>query len=139
MARRRGNKIDPSVIVAGFLILAIAGVVNALGANGTVALLIVLVGGIVLFKFVKHQRRLDYLRTKYGDEDIVERIMRRRFWQGQTAEQLRDSVGSPVQIDNKIMATRKREIWKYRQTGRNRYALRITLDDDVVIGWDQKN
>lgn len=37
------------------------------------------------------------------------------------------------------MATRTREIWKYGQTGHNRYGLRITLDDEVVTGWDRKN
>ena len=29
--------------------------------------------------------------------------------------------------------TRKREVWKYKPTGRNRYGLRITLDNNVVV------
>jgi hypothetical protein len=91
------------------------------------------------FKYAQRQKRLQYLRLKYGDESVVQRIMRRTFWEGQTAEQLRDSIGPPLSIDNKVMATRKRQVWKYNRTGRNRYALRITLDNGVVIGWDQKS
>jgi len=76
---------------------------------------------------------------KYQDDEIVQSIMNRSFWQGQTSEQLRDSLGNPVDIDEKILKTKKKEIWKYNPQGGNRFGLRITLDDDVVIGWEQKN
>lgn len=36
------------------------------------------------------------------------------------------------------MATRKREIGKYQQTARGRYAQRVTLDSDIVIEIDHK-
>ena len=61
------------------------------------------------------------------------------LWVGLTAEQVRQSFGDPAGVERKVMATRTREIWKYGQTGQNRYALRITLDNGVVTGWDQKN
>lgn len=84
------------------------------------------------------KKRREYLLRKYGDEEIVENIMKHRFWVGQTAEQLVDSLGSPEDKSIKVMKTRYREIWKYNQTGKNRYGLRITLDDHVVQGWDKK-
>jgi hypothetical protein len=49
-----------------------------------------------------------------------------------------DSLGSPRGVDRKSMATRKREIWKYNPRGVNRFGLRITLDNDIVANWDQK-
>ena len=64
--------------------------------------------------------------------------MNKNFWQGQTAEQLIDSLGRPEDIDQKILKTKKKEIWKYNHQGGNRYGLRITLDNDHVVGWDQK-
>lgn len=102
-----------------------------------VAIALVIVG-VVWFKYSQKQKRLEYLRDKYGDEATVDRIMRRILWQGETAQMLVDSLGDPVNVDRKVMATRKREVWKYNQTGRGRYALRVTLDNDVVIEIDHK-
>lgn len=82
-------------------------------------------------------RRQELLR-KYGDPQIVEKIMSGRVWQGQSAAQLRDALGNPADTDEKVMKTKRREVWKYGQTGRNRYALRVTLEQDVVVGWDEK-
>ncbi len=142
MARRRGG-IENGLLGLLFLIALVGALlenaVNAVGAGNAIAFLCLFIGGIALWKFARHRQRLTYLREKYGDEEVVQRIMRRVMWQGQTAEQLRDAVGNPLAVDNKVMATRKRETWKYRRAGSNRYRLRITLDDDVVIGWDQKN
>lgn len=75
---------------------------------------------------------------KYKDEDLVDALLNETFWQGQTAEQLRDSLGEPLDIDQKVLKTKVKEVWKYEQTGKNRYGLKITLDDGVVVGWDQK-
>jgi hypothetical protein len=41
-------------------------------------------------------------------------------------------------VDRKLLKTMKREIWKYNPRGVNRYGLRITLDNDIVSGWDHK-
>ncbi|MFC7299887.1 MULTISPECIES: hypothetical protein [Oxalobacteraceae] len=86
-------------------------------------------------KKVRRQR----LMTKYGDADLVDRIMDGLFWQGQTDEQLLDSIGQPLDVDSKVMRAFTRKIWKYQQTGKGRYALRITLENDIVVGWDKKS
>jgi hypothetical protein len=52
-----------------------------------------------------------------------------------TVEQLVKSWGSPVDIDCEIVKTRKKETWKYGQTGKNRFANRIYLENGIVIGW----
>lgn len=103
---------------------------------------VVVIGVIAVLYFAiqqaRHKSRLSYLRSKYPDEEIVRRIMGRQFWPGQTSEQLTDSLGPPVEIDDKLLKTRTREVWKYQQTGSNRFALRITVEDGLVTGWDQK-
>lgn len=78
------------------------------------------------------------LLAKYGDEEVVTKIMARTIWQTQTADQLRESLGDPVDTDEKVMKSKRREVWKYHQTGANRFGLRVTLEDGVVVGWDEK-
>lgn len=84
-------------------------------------------------------RRRKSLLEKYGDERIVDMIMKRMFWQGQTPAQLVDSLGMPTDIDKKVMKTKTKEVWKYNETGKGRYALRITFEDGSVVGWDKKS
>lgn len=83
------------------------------------------------------QRRASLL-SKYKDSELVDKLLQGYIWQGQTEEQLKDSVGAPLDIDQKILKTKKKEIWKYSPTGRNRYGLKITLENGVVVGWDKK-
>jgi hypothetical protein len=78
------------------------------------------------------------LTTKYGDPLVVEKIMNGHFWQGQTEEQLQDSMGQPYDVDERVMKTKSKQIWKYHPVGRNRYSLRITLENGLVVGWDDK-
>lgn len=90
------------------------------------------------YKHNKQQQRLQYLRSKYQNEALVQRILQRNYWQGQTGEQLLDALGEPVCRDEKQMQSGLREVWKYGQWGVNRYKLRITLDNGIVIGWERK-
>jgi hypothetical protein len=84
------------------------------------------------------EERRDRIYTKYGKTPLAEKLIARTIWTGETAAQLRDSLGQPLDVDQKVLKTKKKEIWKYNQTGTNRYALKITLDNDEVVGWDQK-
>ena len=76
---------------------------------------------------------------KYGDEHIVSKILKHQFWEGQTQEQLVDALGNPTEIDRKNLKSKSREIWKYGRTGKNRFNLRITVENKIVVGWEQKN
>ena len=77
--------------------------------------------------------------AKYSDMAIAKQILTRTFWKGQTSEMLIDALGSPVTTDKKVLKTKTKETYKYRQTGKNRFALKIFLEDDVVTGWEQKD
>lgn len=82
--------------------------------------------------------RKERVYRKYGHGDVAEKILNRTIWVSETAEQLRDSLGSPADIDEKVLKTKRKEIWKYFQTGANRFGLRITLENGLVVGWDEK-
>lgn len=90
-------------------------------------------------KFENNKRRRAMLMEIYNDKRIVDDIMDNRFWQGQTDDQLIYSLGSPVATDKKVLKTKKKEVWKYDHKGANRYGLRITLENDVVVGWEKKS
>lgn len=77
------------------------------------------------------------LCRKYGLE-IAEKILRKTVWVGETAEQLVESLGHPIDIDENVLKTKKREIWKYYSRGTNRYGLRVKVENGEVVGWDEK-
>jgi hypothetical protein len=37
------------------------------------------------------------------------------------------------------MKTRTKEVWKYRRMGKGQYAARVTLENNIVVGWETKN
>jgi hypothetical protein len=140
MARK--NDLNPGAL---FLILVVGGIgaafsalTKAVGIGGILILGAVVIVIPCVLVAARRGRRLSYLRTKYSDEQIVQRIMRRSYWDGQSAEQLLDSLGQPSGVDRQVMKTKQREVWKYSPVGKNRYKLRITLDQGQVVGWDAK-
>ena len=94
---------------------------------------------VFLIRRHKNKVRRKYLLEKYGDEKIVEDIMNSLFWQGQTEDQLYDSLGQPYDIDKKVLKSKIKETWKYQQVRKGQFALRITVENGVVIGWDKKS
>lgn len=154
MARRRKmTKAEAGgfgfLIVIGIIVTV---VVEFFKAVGFVAPSVVLALGVGFYLWSKnreekekaarvkaaHEHRVMYLREKYKDETLVDRILSGEFWQGQTAEQLRDTLGTPLDTDSDVLKTKIKEVWKYRQFGVNRYGLRIKLENDVVVGWEEK-
>ena len=140
---RRSSKADGALLMLAIVVgLPVYIATKVFQTVGVVVPIVIVVAVIVITLFVKYaqkQQRLAYLRTKYGDEKIVQRILQRSFWTGQTEEQLRDSLGAPVAVDNQLLKTMTREVWKYQRSGVNRYRLRITVENGRVAGWDQKN
>ena len=99
---------------------------------------ILILVGFSILSYYQNKARRTRLMEKYGDAELVDRLMRKMFWQGQSEEQLMDSLGRPLDIDQKVLKTKTKEVWKYNRTGKSRYALRITLENGEVVGWDQK-
>jgi hypothetical protein len=84
------------------------------------------------------EARRGYLMDKYCNGRLVELILNSKLWEQQTAEQLRDSLGDPDDVDEKVMKSKRRETWKYFPAGANRFALRVVVENGLVTGWDDK-
>ena len=85
-----------------------------------------IVFGCAVYLYLQKIRR-DELMKKYNDAELVDKLMRRLVWQDQTADQLIDSVGKPIKVDKRVMASRTREVWKYDRRSTHRFGMRITL------------
>jgi len=105
-----------------------------------VALLLVMAAAVLAFVARSLAKRSRYARllAKYGDVELAEALMTQTIWQGMTAEQLRDSWGEPVAVEQKVLKTRVKEVFKYKPVGKNRYRDKVTLEDGVIVRWDQK-
>lgn len=107
-------------------------VIGTLGVGFLVIPLIALYVGLT----ARHGR----LMKKYGhDKDLVDRLIRKTIWMGETAEQLRDSLGSPAAIDHKQLKTKRVEVWKYGRISKTRFKLRVTLENGSVTAWEHKD
>ncbi len=92
----------------------------------------------IAYTFYADKKKRERLTKKYGDTEIVERIMNSEVWQGATEKHVLDSLGKPLDIDQKVLKTKTKEVWKYEQVAKNRYALKVTMENGVVVGWDKK-
>lgn len=126
------------LIIIGLPILIVINFANTIGWPIFIIILIVIILSSIQYRDKKKKERIAYLTNKYHNKEIVNRIISKTFWQGQTSEQLIDSLGNPLDVDEKILKTKKREIWKYHSDGRNRFRLRITLEQDIVVAWHQR-
>lgn len=157
---RRAKKAEAQLlgfcIIIGLPIYLGSLVINAVGPETLVILILCGVIFFILYKIIQnrslrrqnalqdeereiqYQKRKTSLLMKYSDSQIVEKILNKGFWQGQTSEQLLDSLGFPVDKEEKVLKTKTKEIWKYHPRGTNRYALRVTLENGRVVGWEQK-
>lgn len=141
MARRMTKAESKGIGILALIALPVVGIMKIFETVGWVIPAVIFIGAVSIYFWVLHdrkQKRLQYLRDKYKVEEVVQKIFQGHFWQGQTEDQLMDSLGSPVAIDKKLLKTKRREVWKYSHQGANRFGLRITVEDGYVTGWDQK-
>lgn len=85
-----------------------------------------------------HARRVHELTVRFGPE-VAGRILRREIWVGQSGDMLVEAHGQPDDVDHKVMKTKTKQVFKFRRTGKNRYGLRVTLEDGVVVGWEDRD
>ena len=110
---------------------------SASGGDGMPALLVAGIVIVSLWLFVKHvryRRRRASLIARFGEQDAM-RILAREVWQGMTEEQLEESWGLPEDRKQELKKTMLRETLKYGQTGKNRFAQWVFLENGIVIGW----
>ena len=138
---RRSSSAEASLIVLVIVIgLPIYLAMKVIDVTGWIVPLVVIVAIVALVmasQVSKRRKRIEELRRKYP-EDIVQRILAGQIWQGQTEGQLIDALGSPAEVDRKVLKTMRREIWKYGRMSARRFRLRITVENGTVAGWDHK-
>lgn len=81
------------------------------------------------------RERYAWLVSRFGP-DAANAITAGRYWQGQTAEQLELSLGRPADVDEHVMPSKVKHVYKYRPMGFGRFGLRVTLENGVVVGWE---
>ena len=70
------------------------------------------------------------LISRYGDHEVVRRVMAHECWIGQTEGQLMDSLGLPTSKDIKQTHDSRREEWRFRRGG-----LTVVLEDGLVTSY----
>ena len=128
------------VVVAGALGLRLLGAIagperaSSILIFGGIVLVILLPG--ILRRRAARQRRA-VLAERFGPQ-IADAIMRRQVWQGQTEEMLLESRGAPVDMDETVLKTKIKRVYKYDRVASNRFALKVMVENGVVVGWDDK-
>lgn len=105
-----------------------------------------IIGLIICFFILKmilnrqrYKKRVIYLKNKYNNNmEIVNAIIKGQFWQGQSSEQLLDSLGHPDAIDRQVLKTKTKEVWKYDERRKNQFSLKIILEKGNVVGWEKR-
>lgn len=138
MAKKSDNDGSLWLILIGVFIYGAYKLGDFLGWELLAIAIFTILGLMIWYKSVKKKKRREMLMLKYNDIDIVESVMNGEYWQGQTAIQLLDSLGYPHSEDKKVLKTKTSETWKYDHRGSNRYGLRVTLENDIVVGWNKK-
>lgn len=105
---------------------------------GFIIFIFIIIVILILHSFLSNKARKERIYQKYGHTEIAERIINKMFWVGQTSEQLQDSLGKPIDIDENVLKTKKKETWKYCQKSANRFGLKIRVENGIVVGWDER-
>ena len=124
-----------------FIAVIITAVIKFFENVGLLMLIIVIAACVVaffLYKVFRKKKKLSYLKKKYVNSRIVERMFNGVIWQGETAAQLMDSLGKPDAVDKRQSQSLKKEVWRYGRRGGGRYNLAVDLENGIVINWEGK-
>ena len=83
------------------------------------------------------RQRQASLEARFGI-DIAAAVWKHEYWRGATTEMIIESLGTPVDIREKVYKTKTKTTYCYRPFGSKRYALKIHFEDSIVVGWDEK-
>jgi hypothetical protein len=82
------------------------------------------------------ERRLELVRI-YGEPTTV-RILSKTLREGDSEAVVVAMHGSPEDIHERVFKGKVANTYCYHPTGKNRYALRVKLENDIVVGWETK-
>lgn len=154
MARKQDSSGCAIIIIAVILMGVIAATFKKIASNPGLMIVLTMLSIVGFYIYIRfnqmkkeeqkaamikaREERIVYLMSKYHDQLSVDRIMAKELWQGMTADQVKDSIGTPAAIDQELLKTKRRDTWKYYPQGANRYNLKLVVENDVLVGWDKK-
>lgn len=106
-----------------------------------IAIVIIIIVALILKSYSDYsdkKARREGIYQKYGHTELSEKIINKTVWVGETSDQLLDSLGKPIDIDENVLKTKRKEVWKYCRKSTNRYGFKVKVENDIVIGWDEK-
>lgn len=77
------------------------------------------------------------LSQQFGPE-IGERLSRWELRLGDTREMVIACLGPPVATEDIVLKTKRKQILKWKRISANRFGVKITIVEGVVVGWDKK-
>jgi hypothetical protein len=84
----------------------------------------------------ERQARYALLCHRFGQR-VAEDIFAGRYWQGATMEMIRESLGAPADIRERVMKTKIKHTYCYRPLDARRYELKVHFENGIVVGWDE--
>lgn len=135
MAKSTGNT---SILNGCFMVVVAVYGILGLAALAHGSLFPVLLMGVLAWLVAKlygKAARRRRLVERFG-EAAAKAILEHRFWQGATRDMMIESLGSPVDVKESVYKTKVKHTYCYQPVAKNRYALRLYLEDGVVVGWD---
>lgn len=79
--------------------------------------------------------RLAEADPSWGSE-VAERLVAKELWVGETEEQVIFSFGNPAAVEESVLKTKTKRVFKYAPQSRG-FGLKIRFDDGKVVGWDR--
>ena len=125
------------ILVIGFTIYNLKRFFDVAGYVKPLVFIIYCFGFYLFIRYSKKIRRKQRLMSQYSDEEVVRYILEKTIWEGETAEQLEEALGSPEEVESQVYRGKRKEVWKYYPREDNQYDLKITLEDDSVRGWEK--
>jgi hypothetical protein len=84
----------------------------------------------------KRQRR-EKLIERFGEVNAA-KIEAKELWVGATKDEVIEMYGHPADISEKVLKTKTKRVYRYLPNdSRTRFGLKITLENDAVVGWDR--
>ncbi len=99
----------------------------------------VLILGIWWSKWSRAKRareRYTQLCDSFGEE-MANNIVAGQLWEGCPYAAMLEILGQPADVDEQVSKRKVKYTYKYYQTGKNRYRLRVLVENGEVTGWKE--
>lgn len=118
------------------------------GVIGIVMFLVLVVASLVVHsltgsaarnrKVEEERLRRDMIEQAYANSPYKLDILNGSIRQGMTANMVVAAWGPPAAIERKVLKTKTREILKYGPGPGRSFANKVTIENGIVVGWEQR-